>query len=114
MSNKNSNQDPKKGDARKSTLNDLLSDLVKLQDGFEANGQVGPYNALMSTLARNKAEEAVDTNNKLVKLYHVVNELMARLGADGEVNAHQDEACNVMSALIEIDGGIYDDEFIGG
>lgn len=55
----------------------------------------------------------LDVDKKLVKLYHAVNELMCKLGADGEVNAHQDEACTVMSALADIDGGAYDDKFDG-
>ena len=43
-------------------------------------------------------------------LYSTVNEMMMRLGADGEVNAQQTEAENVMSALAEIDGGVYDSD----
>ena len=41
-------------------------------------------------------------------LYRTVNEMMMRLGADGEINARQTEAENVMSALAEVDGGVYD------
>ena len=58
-----------------------------------------------------KAEK--ETKVKLVKLYHAVNELMCILSSDGEVNAHQDESCNVMSALADIDGGCYDHDFDG-
>jgi len=52
-------------------------------------------------------------NKKLIDLYHAVNQLMCRLGAEGVVNAHQNEVCVVMSALAEIDGGTYDDKFVG-
>ena len=46
-------------------------------------------------------------------LYRTVNEMMMRLGADGEINAQQTEAENVMSALAEIDGGAYDSNLAG-
>ena len=46
-------------------------------------------------------------------LYCTVNEMMMRLGADGEINAQQTEAENVMSALAEIDGGVYDSSLAG-
>ena len=44
----------------------------------------------------------------MINLYHTVNIMMMRLGADGEVNAQQVEAENVMTSLAEIDGGTYD------
>ena len=46
-------------------------------------------------------------------LYRTINELMMRLGADGEINAQQTEAENVMAALAEIDGGVYDSNLAG-
>jgi ParB/RepB/Spo0J family partition protein len=44
---------------------------------------------------------------KWVALYHSVNLMMSRLGADGEINARQSEVENVMDALYQIDGGSY-------
>ena len=55
-----------------------------------------------------KVREVKRQSEKLYALYHRVNELMAVLGADGEINATQDVAENVMSALADIDGGQYD------
>lgn len=46
--------------------------------------------------------------NKAQQLYIAVNELMAKLGCDGEVNAHQKEATDVMNALWGIDRGCPD------
>ena len=40
-------------------------------------------------------------------LYNAVNELMATLGAYGEIDPRSDDADRVMSALHAIDGGIY-------
>lgn len=54
--------------------------------------------------------------NKYKQLYIAANELMAKIGRDGEINAHQDEVGAVMNALFDIDGGAYDptlDEFKG-
>jgi len=45
------------------------------------------------------------------ELYHAVNKMMLRLGADGEINATQEEAENVMTALHGIDGGRYNSKF---
>ncbi len=41
----------------------------------------------------------------LFRLYLAVNELMAKLGAEGEINAQEDVAENVMAALHEVDNG---------
>ena len=48
------------------------------------------------------------TEEKWIKLYHAVNKMMYTLGADGEINAQQSEAEEVMDALYDIDGGSYD------
>jgi hypothetical protein len=45
------------------------------------------------------------------ELYHAVNKMMLRLGADGEINAQQVEAEAVMTALHGIDGGRYNSNF---
>ena len=50
-------------------------------------------------------------NDNLCKLYHAVNLMMLRLGADGEVNSQQNEVGIVLSVLAEIDGGTYDSAF---
>jgi len=49
------------------------------------------------------------------KLYIAVNEMMAQLGADGDINARSSEAEKVMDVLHEIDGGVYSvDKVFGG
>jgi len=50
-------------------------------------------------------------NGAWSELYHAVNKMMMVLGADGEINAQQDEAANVMTALHNIDGGRYNKYF---
>ena len=45
---------------------------------------------------------------KFKPLYIAINEMMAILGADGEVNTKQMAVINVMDALAEIDGGEFD------
>ena len=42
------------------------------------------------------------------ELYVALNEMLAILGADGEVNTRQMTVINVMEALAEIDGGEFD------
>ncbi len=42
---------------------------------------------------------------KLFALYLAVNELMAELGAEGQVNAQCETASKVMDALHEVDNG---------
>ena len=48
------------------------------------------------------------------ELYHAVNKMMLRLGADGEINAQQVEVEYVMSALHGIDGGSYNTKRLVG
>jgi hypothetical protein len=52
-------------------------------------------------------------NEAWAELYHAVNKMMLRLGVDGEINAQQAEAENVMTALHGIDGGRYNTKFSG-
>lgn len=47
---------------------------------------------------------------KWVNLYHAVNQMMMRMGADRKVNTQQVEAENVLAALEAIDGGVYNDK----
>jgi len=62
--------------------------------------------------ATQTCSDHIGVNEKLIKLYHAVNALMCTLGADGEVNAQQDESCAVMSALADIDRGTYNTDWI--
>ena len=48
---------------------------------------------------------------KWEQLYHAINRMMMRLGADGEITATSNEAGEVMAALESIDGGVYINEF---
>jgi hypothetical protein len=45
---------------------------------------------------------------KFKKLYIAVNKMLARLGADGEVNTSTDEVCELMSTLSTLDVGFFD------
>ena len=47
---------------------------------------------------------------KLRVLYERVNDLMAILGAEGQINTEFEEVRAVMDALYELDGGVYDTE----
>ena len=49
-----------------------------------------------------------DTVKKLVQLYISVNEMVAILGANGEVSSRDQVVDNVMDALFYIDDGAYD------
>lgn len=46
------------------------------------------------------------------KLYHAVNLMMAELGAEGEINTRHTKVDQVMDALHDIDGGVYDESFL--
>ena len=48
---------------------------------------------------------------QLENLYHAVNRMMMRLGADGEITATSNEAGEVMTALSAIDSGVYNNKF---
>ena len=48
------------------------------------------------------------SRQKIINLYKAVNEMMAVLGAKGEINTLHEKTTNVMDALHEIDGGVYD------
>jgi len=41
------------------------------------------------------------------ELYESINDLMAHLGADGQISAKDPRADRVMNALFDIDGGVY-------
>lgn len=45
---------------------------------------------------------------KLEALYKSVNEMMAHLGAEGKIDTRNNLVDNVMSALFDIDEGVYD------
>ena len=47
---------------------------------------------------------------KYKQLYIAVNEMMVRLGIDGEISTREPETDAVMNALFEIDGGTYNPE----
>ena len=47
---------------------------------------------------------------KLIDLYMAINELMMEMGIEGEVSSTSEKAEDVMSALYELDGGVYDVE----
>ena len=51
-------------------------------------------------------------NQDLLNLYVAANELMARMGADGEANTQQKESGDLMGALFELDDGAYDPELV--
>jgi len=53
-------------------------------------------------------ESVIKHIQKWKKLYHSVNNMMAELGAEGEICAEDKLPCDVMSVLHEIDGGQYD------
>ena len=46
--------------------------------------------------------------NKFKQLYIAINKMMMHLGADGEINTRAVEVLDVMSALKELDGGVFD------
>lgn len=46
-------------------------------------------------------------DDKWAALYNAVNEMMAPLGAYGEISAKDDRVAKVMDALQQIDGGVY-------
>ena len=41
------------------------------------------------------------------KLYRALNMVVARIGHDGAINPEGIEYCELMSALVEIDDGVY-------
>ena len=48
--------------------------------------------------------------NKAQQLYIAINEMMLKIGIDGEISTRDREADAVMSALYELDGGIYNEK----
>ena len=52
----------------------------------------------------------VKTPEQWEQLYHSVNRMMMRLGADGEITATSKEAGDVMGSLAAIDGGVYNNQ----
>jgi len=51
----------------------------------------------------------MNEDEKLQKLYKAINEMIAFLGAEGEINIRNHFFDNVMNALFDIDEGVYDD-----
>jgi len=54
------------------------------------------------------------SSDKFRTLYVAVNEMMAPLGAHGEICARDDRVDAVMDALHDIDGGVYDTKKVFG
>ena len=50
--------------------------------------------------------------DKFKQLYVTINKMMIRLGAEGEINTRAVEVLDVMSALKELDGGVFDVGFV--
>ena len=50
------------------------------------------------------------TEKQITNLYHKVNEMMAELGAYGEINTRDHKVTDVMDALAWVDGGVYDEK----
>jgi hypothetical protein len=48
--------------------------------------------------------------DKWKNLYHAVNKMMIKLGAEGEIRPRNTEPEEVMDALYLIDGGVYNDK----
>ncbi len=48
---------------------------------------------------------------EFTELYHTVNLLMCRLSAEGMYHPDMNEVSDVMNALHDIDGGVYDEKF---
>ena len=57
----------------------------------------------------------IETENKYKKLYSLVNNLMAKVGCDGEIeiNTESTIVCEMMDALFDIDGGLFDEDLYG-
>ena len=51
------------------------------------------------------------TQNAWRPLYHAINKMLMDLGADGEITTENKHSMDVMNALSEIDGGVYDESF---
>ena len=51
------------------------------------------------------------TNRAWKPLYHAINKMVNQLGADGEITARDNLVGQVMAALEEIDGGVYQQDF---
>lgn len=47
---------------------------------------------------------------KINTFYKSVNEMMAHLNAEGEIDTESSLVCDVMDALYEIDEGVYDEK----
>ena len=54
----------------------------------------------------------LDLKKKHKALYVAVNEMMASLGAHGQIEARDERVSAVMDVLHDIDGGVYDVEKI--
>jgi len=50
--------------------------------------------------------------DRLNELYNATNELMCQMGAKGEVSTRDDVSTKVMDVLHDIDGGVYQKDFI--
>jgi hypothetical protein len=80
--------------------------ITELEAGIEVERVAG--DAMMDTITEQKARlEAVKP------MYIAINNMMAVLGAKGEIHATDEKANQVMSALADLDGGVYDvDKFM--
>ncbi len=91
----------------------VLPNFEKYKKSLLANN--GTYYELLGKIehqlepALEKAEQERDKYKEALKsLYIAVNELMCRMGVDGEVNTQQDVSCSVMDTLFELDDGVYE------
>lgn len=50
----------------------------------------------------------MNKQDKLKQLYIAVNEMMAVIGAEGEIDSRHNYVDNVMDALHDLDDGVYD------
>ena len=50
------------------------------------------------------------TNEQITDLYRKVNEMMAELGAAGQISTRNEAVIELMDTLFHIDGGVYKDK----
>lgn len=57
---------------------------------------------------RKKLKESIMPLNRFKQLYITINKMMMKLGAEGEIGTRAVEVLDVMDALKELDGGVFD------
>ena len=53
-----------------------------------------------------------DREEKFKMVYEAINKMLMRLGMEGEVSTLDETVCDVMTALSDIDGGVYKADII--